>query len=66
MKVQYTIRIEAELLEQAKKAAEKEMRSLNNLIEYAIKRFMESKLLHQEDVIKAMRDGVNSVLEEHN
>ena len=42
MKVQYTIRVEAEILEQAKVAADKELRSLNNLIEFAIKKYIDS------------------------
>jgi len=41
MKVQYTLRIEAELLEQARGAAEREMRSLNNFIEVAVFNFVQ-------------------------
>lgn len=40
-KVQYTIRVEPEILEDAKKVADDEMRSLNNLIEYFIAKGIE-------------------------
>lgn len=40
-KTQYTIRLEDKYLEKAKIIADKEIRSLNNLIEYSIAKMIE-------------------------
>jgi len=52
MKIQYTLRVEAELLERAKAVAEEEMRSLNNVIEVAIHHYC------------ARQDGLNEILDQ--
>ena len=48
MKEQYTIRVEAGLLSKARKAAEKEMRSLNNFIEVSIAKHLDALSVLEE------------------
>ena len=57
MKVQYTVRIEADLLDRAKNAADKEMRSLNNFIERAISIYLDL-LLESSLVQKTYADWI--------
>lgn len=42
-KIQFGIRLEEETLDQIKKIAQEENRSLNNLIEYLIKQYIKEK-----------------------
>ena len=62
MKVQYTIRVESDLLEKARIAAEKDMRSLNNLIEKSIAFYLQVLDESERDVAfrAAFRHNISS------
>lgn len=58
MKIQTAFRLEKELVDQLKKEAKKEQRSLNNYVEYLLSQFVEKQ--PNEDTIKAIHEAINS------
>lgn len=58
MKIQTAFRLEKELVDQLKKEAKKEQRSLNNYVEYLLSQFVEKQ--PNEDTIKAIQEALNN------
>lgn len=58
MKIQTAFRLEKELVEQLKKEAKKEQRSLNNYVEYLLSQFVEKQ--PNEETIKAIQEALNN------
>lgn len=58
MKIQTAFRLEKELVDQLKKEAKKEQRSLNNYVEYLLSQYVEKQ--PNEDTIKAIQEALNN------
>lgn len=58
MKIQTAFRLEKELVDQLKKEAKKEQRSLNNYVEFLLSQFVEKQ--PNEETVKAIQEALNT------